>query len=98
MMPKGMYHRRPRCKDEVLTSLRNRLLALSIPEPNSGCWLWLGSVVNGPDGLDVLHACDMPCCINPDHLSPGTHSENMADMSRKGRATKGRGTARAKTL
>lgn len=46
-----------------------------------------------PDGMDILHSCDVPCCINPDHLRPGTHAENMADSSRKGRmkASRARG-------
>ena len=39
-----------------------------------------------PDGLHVLHACDNPGCVRLDHLFLGTHAENMADMSRKGRA------------
>jgi hypothetical protein len=38
-----------------------------------------------PDGLDVLHHCDTPCCISPDHLYAGTHQDNMDAMVRRGR-------------
>lgn len=84
-----------------------------IPEPNSGCWLWLRSVKgkkgtnnygsihrNGrsfsahryswmkhlgriPNGMFVLHKCDVRCCVNPDHLFIGTQSDNIVDCVRK---------------
>lgn len=37
------------------------------------------------DDLEILHKCDFPPCIRPDHLQEGTHKENMHDCHRKGR-------------
>ncbi len=83
----------------------------TIPEPNSGCWLWMAACDregygrtkwrgashkahrlsfeafhgDDPTGLSVMHACDVPSCVNPAHLSLGTAKQNLGDASRRGR-------------
>lgn len=47
-------------------------------------------------GKVVMHKCDNPRCINPDHLQLGTPKENSEDMMRKGRHHKGETTPWAK--
>ena len=43
--------------------------------------------VNGPvpNGLGLMHSCDVRCCVNPAHLTPGTQAENLKDMFAKRR-------------
>ena len=38
-----------------------------------------------PDGMCVLHTCDNPACVNPDHLYLGTKKQNAKDREKRGR-------------
>jgi hypothetical protein len=96
----------------------DRFMANVSPEPNTGCWLWLGYATSRgyarfnlgghqgrhvpayrfsyeafvgpiPAGMLACHKCDVPQCVNPDHIFIGTQTDNMRDCAIKGRTAKG---------
>jgi hypothetical protein len=38
-----------------------------------------------PEGMQILHRCDNPTCVNQAHLFTGTNQDNVTDMMSKGR-------------
>lgn len=43
----------------------------------------------GKPGEVIRHVCDVPECVNPDHLVPGSHHDNVQDRVLRGRSTHG---------
>jgi len=48
-----------------------------------------------PNKMLICHTCDNTSCVNPHHLFIGTNTDNLQDMSNKGRSTFGEKSANA---
>ena len=58
-----------------------------IPAHRLSYLLFNGSI---PGGLEIRHTCDVASCVNPEHLIPGTHQDNLQDARERGQLGKGR--------
>lgn len=52
-------------------------------------WMWAHKhplTVDQMAGKVIMHRCDNPLCVNPDHILLGSQADNVADMHAKGRS------------
>jgi hypothetical protein len=104
----------PRRRLKKASPITERIMELVSCEPNTGCWIWIGSVAKSgyarmgtkhsrpelahrvsyeafvgpiPEGYELDHKCRLRCCVNPQHLEPVLHLENVR------RGTSGQATA-----
>ena len=61
-------------------------------------WIWIKNNGPIPPGMQVLHKCDQPLCVNIDHLFIGDNAMNMADKVSKGRQSAVQGSAHPLSL
>ncbi len=61
-------------------------------------WVWEQNFGAIPEGLHVLHRCDNPACLNPEHLFLGTHGDNMKDKAKKKRGNVPSGAAHKRPM
>lgn len=50
---------------------------------------WLLTNTEIPATMVIMHKCDNPPCVNPNHLSLGTYADNIRDRDTKGRCRSG---------
>ena len=59
---------------------------------------YAAGMLDFPSKIKVRHTCHTPPCVNPEHLTFGSHADNMRDMVEAGRSprTKGEENGQAK--
>lgn len=80
------YEKSPGCwmwrAARFTTGYGNFTQGKNVPAQRIAWLLYRGEI---PPGMCVLHSCDEPACVNPDHLWLGTQADNVADRQRKNR-------------
>lgn len=51
-----------------------------------------------PEGMNVLHKCDVTICVRPDHLFLGTQQNNVDDCEAKGRGVHYKGSMNGRAI
>lgn len=74
----GAQTQHPYCSYGRFTWLNGKLIMA-----HHAAWYLSGRQI--PPGKILMHTCDNPLCVNPDHLRIGTRQENVQDMLDKGR-------------
>lgn len=52
---------------------------------------YAAGMLDFPPSIEARHMCHTPSCVNSEHLTFGTHAENMRDMVAAGRSPRTRG-------
>lgn len=50
---------------------------------------YAAGMLDFPPEIQTRHICHVPACVNPEHLTFGSHADNMADRGAAGRQAKG---------
>lgn len=82
----GCWIHKNKCNRDGYVRLRSAEYKANYMAHRLSYVLFKGSI---PDNLFVCHTCDMPPCINPDHLFLGTRTDNQIDKYKKERGFPG---------